>query len=134
MKETVLLFNIQDQMRLRTLKKILMLMKIRVKVVNKNDYLQPIGYLAGIKELENEQVVYEGDELEEEMMLMAGFSGQQIDGLLAGMRKEKLSKINYKAVLTPMNATWTALQLYEELKREHESMTQIQSQSEKRNE
>ncbi len=134
MKETVLLFNIQDQGRVRTLKKILMLMKVRVKIVDKKDYLQSVGYLAGIKELNVEGDVYEGDELEEEMMLMSGFSSNQIDYLLAGMRKERLSKINYKAVLTPMNASWTVLQLYEELKKEHESITQMQLQNKKEKE
>ena len=56
MKETVLLFHIQDEVRLQALKRILMLMKVRVKVVDKTDYLQPVGYLAGIKELEAKQV------------------------------------------------------------------------------
>ena len=82
MKETVLLFHIQDEVRLQALKRILMLMKVRVKVVDKADYLQPVGYLAGIKELEVKQV-YEGEELAEEMMVMAGFSNQQVDTLLA---------------------------------------------------
>ena len=126
MKETVLLFHIQDEVRLQALKRILMLMKVRVKVVDKADYLQPVGYLAGIKELEAKQV-YEGEELAEEMMVMAGFSNQQVDTLLAKMRKANLSKMHYKAILTPMNATWTALQLYEELKKEHEYMTQMRA-------
>lgn len=126
MKETVLLFHIQDEARLQALKKILMLMKIRVKVVEKKDYLQPVGYLAGIKELGTEQV-YEGNELEEEMMVMAGFSNQQVDMLLTKMRKANLSRIHYKAILTPMNITWTTLQLYEELKKEHEYMLQMRS-------
>ncbi|CVI72824.1 hypothetical protein NDGK_02743 [Clostridiales bacterium CHKCI001] len=126
MKETVLLFHIQDEVRLQALKRILMLMKVRVKVVDKADYLQPVGYLAGIKELQTEQI-YEGDELEEEMMIMAGFSNQQVDTLLAKMRKASLAKIHYKAILTPMNATWSTLQLYEELKKEHEYMLQMHS-------
>lgn len=128
MKTTVLLFHIQDRTRLHALKKIAMLMKIRVKVVDKKDYLQPVGYLAGIKELEAQHMVYEGEELEEEMMVMAGFTNNQIDEWISSMRKAKLAKINYKAILTPMNITWTSLQLYKELKQEHEQMMQMHLQ------
>ena len=128
MKETVLLFNIQDEARLRGLKRILMLMKVRVRVVKKDEYLQPVGFLAGVKELEAEQPVYEGEELDNEMMVMAGFSSSQVDLLLAQMRKAKLTRMNYKAILTPTNMNWTVPQLYEELKKEHDYVTQMHSQ------
>ena len=49
MRETVLLINFEDQKQLRELKMILFTLKIRMKKVEKEDYLQQIGYLAGIK-------------------------------------------------------------------------------------
>ena len=38
-------------------------------------------------------------------------------------RKEKLKKINLKAVLTDTNQTWDSMTLYENLRDEHEEMS-----------
>ena len=43
MRETVLLINFEDQKQLRELKMILFTLKIRMKKVEKEDYLQQIG-------------------------------------------------------------------------------------------
>ena len=50
MKPTILLINFQDQQKLRKLKMALLPFKIRLKTVETQDYSQPIGYLAGVKE------------------------------------------------------------------------------------
>ena len=51
MKPTILLINFQDQQKLRKLKMALLPFKIRLKTVEIQDYSQPIGYLAGVKEV-----------------------------------------------------------------------------------
>ena len=71
MRETVLLINFQDAKQLREIKMILLSMKIKMKTVEKKDYLQKIGYLAGLKDMEAVQEVYDGEELEKEVMIFA---------------------------------------------------------------
>ena len=107
MRETVLLINFEDQKQLRELKMILFTLKIRMKKVEKEDYLQQIGYLAGIKEMEGIEAVYEGEELEKEMMVFAGISNQRLDQILLMMRKNGVKRVDYKAILTETNKTWT---------------------------
>ena len=56
MKPTILLINFQDQQKLRKLKMALLPFKIRLKTVETQDYSQPIGYLAGVKEVSQVQI------------------------------------------------------------------------------
>ena len=91
MKPTILLINFQDQQKLRKLKMALLPFKIRLKTVETQDYSQPIGYLAGVKEVS--QVLY--------TLRKAG------------------TPVDYKAVLTEHNQNWNCMQLYKELEKEH---------------
>ena len=125
MRETVLLINFEDQKQLGELKMILFTLKIRMKKVEKEDYLQQIGYLAGIKEMEGIEAVYEGEELEKEMMVFAGISNQRLDQILLMMRKNGVKRVDYKAILTETNKTWTVPRLYEEISKEHEQMRRV---------
>ena len=59
----------------------------------------------------------------DEMAIMAGFSSAQIDAFIYALRKKGVGRIDYKAVLTPYNMKWDSVQLYEEIKKEHEMMT-----------
>ena len=97
MRETVLLINFQDEKQLRDLKMILFTLKIRMKKVEKKEYLQQIGFLAGI-------------------------SNQRLDQILSMMRKNGVKRVDYKAILTETNKTWTVPRLYEEISKEHAQM------------
>ena len=59
----------------------------------------------------------------DEMAIMAGFSSAQIDAFIHALRKKGVGRIDYKAVLPPYNMKWDSVQLYEEIKKEHEMMT-----------
>ena len=100
MRETVLLINFQDEKQLRDLKMILFTLKIRMKKVEKKEYLQQIGFLAGMKNMEAAPECYEGEELEKEMMVFAGISNQRLDQILSMMRKNGVKRVDYKAILT----------------------------------
>ena len=56
MKPTILLINFQDQQKLRKLKMALLPFKLRIKTIEPQDYSQPIGYLAGVKEISQVQI------------------------------------------------------------------------------
>lgn len=122
MRETVLLINFQDEKQLRDLKMILFTLKIRMKKVEKKSYLQQIGCLVGLKDMEEAAECYEGEELQKEMMVFAGIPNQKLDQILSMMRKNGVKRVDYKAILTETNKTWTVLKLYEEISKEHEQM------------
>ena len=61
-------------------------------------------------------------ELDGQMIVFAGISGDKLDSLLSLLRSNPAcGSIPYKAVLTEMNQSWSAYALFEELKREHGS-------------
>ena len=55
------------------------------------------------------------------MAVLAGFFGGRLDQTLAALRRGGV-RIDRKAVLTAANRQWTALELYEELGKEHAAM------------
>lgn len=120
----VLLYNLDNSERGRKIKFILVRMGVRIKNVKKEDYLKPIGALAGLAGVEAGDSVYDGPGFTEEMLVMKGFTGLQIDDMILRFRKERLDKINLKAVMTDTNKTWDSITLYENLKEEHEQMTE----------
>lgn len=123
MRETVLLYNFKDEKRRKQLTKALLPLGFRLKAVAKEDYLKPVGFLAGLKDMEDNGTVYEGEDFQDEMMLMAGFTSARIDLLISALRKGGVGRINYKAVLTETNKSWDSVSLFREIKREHEYMT-----------
>ncbi len=122
MRETILLFNIQDKKRARDLQMIGMSLRIRVRMIKKEEYLQPIGVLAGMQEPGKVDAIYEGEELADEMMVFAGITGSHLDQILFMMRKKGMKRIDYKAVLTETNRQWTVPELFAELEKEHAAM------------
>ncbi len=122
MKETVLLFNFTNKKELQKLKIALFPLKIRIKLINKEDYLKPVGFLADIKEIEDNSLKYDGEEFDSKMMVLSGLSNNRIDNVLATLKKSGIPKINYKAILTPVNQHWNCIKLYEEIKSEHNLM------------
>lgn len=118
----VLLYNLDGSERARKIKFVLIRMGVRIKNVKQEDYLKPIGALAGITGIESGDSVYDGPGFTEEMLVMKGFSDSQIDEMILRFRKEKLEKVDLKAVLTETNKTWDSITLYENLREEHEQM------------
>lgn len=149
MKPTVLLYNFTDSKRKMKVQQALMPLGFRLRAVRKEEYGLPVGVLAGVKGLEEESAkeaeqalktdekemegkrVRENLEAEsfrkmdfqDEMAIMAGFTSAQIDAFIYALRKKGIGRIDYKAVLTPYNMKWDSVQLYEEIKKEHEAMT-----------
>lgn len=124
MKETILLYHFTDEERLGKVKRALLPMGIRLKAVKREEYLQPLGCLAGVKEIEPTEGVYDGEDFEQEMMVMAGLSSQRVDAVILALRKSGAGRVDYKAVLTPTNQFWDSVKLYGEIRQEHEAMSQ----------
>lgn len=132
MKESILLYQFTDAERAAKVKKALLVRGFRLRVVKPEEYLEPVGLLAGDKSLPPSGKIYEGAGFEREMLVMAGLSSARIDTVIAALRKAGVGRVDYKAVLTPVNRTWDSLKLYREIAREHEAMSGAQQAAENR--
>lgn len=122
MNKIILAYNFTPE-RLQALKLICMLLKAQCRPVARQELLQPVGYLAGIKTVAPVNEVYSGSEAEEEMLFLCGFDRPNLDKLLNAIRKSPLKQVKLKAMLTAHNMGWSGLQLIEELIEEHNYMT-----------
>ena len=129
--ELVLLYNIEGD-KARKLKMIFVQNGIKIRTVTEAEYEVPLGVLAGVLTAEEAAKAPEDIEwpeapksgaISEEMLVMKGIFGKRLDILLAAMRRIKAT-VALKAVVTEHNAYWNSLQLYQEIKREHEVMTE----------
>ena len=77
--ETVLLYQIKGTKTAVLLKPVLLKLGIRVRIVEPEQYLQSIGFLAGNKAFAESPEAYDGAGFEEPMMVMAGFSKRKLD-------------------------------------------------------
>lgn len=123
-KETVLVYNMQNTGKGKLLKLICMQLGIRVRAVEREEFLQPIGYLAGLKGVEPSSKRYDGEGFTDEMLILSGFTGKRMDLLFAAFRRQKMERIALKAVVTEHNWSWDSISLHNELRQEHAYMQQ----------
>ena len=123
-KASVLLYNFRDKKRTDKVKFVFVLMGIRIKTVEKAEYLQPLGVLVGEEGAEPTVERFEGEGFTDEMLVLNHFTDSQMNYMLAYLKKEKI-RIPLKAALTPTNQYWNSLELYEEIKKEHEQMSRL---------
>ena len=69
MKETILLFNPPEKDRLLKLEMALFPLHVRLKKVAPSEYNQPLGVLAGIKDMTPAEGIYDGPELPDTMLV-----------------------------------------------------------------
>lgn len=149
-RETVLLYHITDKEKEKRLKRVLLLMGVRVRMVEPKQYglsiesllhgnvadmnnavntadaanMTDIADAANTTDSADAANVMDADavmDIEDEMLVLHGFSGKRLDEFLAALRKNQ-ARVDLKAVATETNKKWNSLQLYAELKREHEVM------------
>lgn len=122
MKETVLLFHVEDKTMKLRIEQALFPFHIRLKKIPPQDYGKTLGVLAGIVKEEIPAEAYGGDELDAPMMIFAGIPDPKLDAMLRSLRAQNV-RLPYKAILTPTNMDWTPPACFAELKQEHEAMT-----------
>ena len=110
MRATVLCYNLKGTTKGRKIGLIFGFLGYRVRHVEEEEYLLPVGEVAEGRTTES---INEEAGPENERML---------DQALQRMRKEKV-QVPLKAVLTEMNKNWTSVALHDEIMREHEKMT-----------
>lgn len=122
MKETILLFNPPAKEELLKIEMALFPLHIRLKKVSREDYNQPLGVLAGMKDMASAEGVFEGDELPDTMLIFCFLSDDRLNQALVALRKCGAGPFPYKAILTPTNSTWTAPDCFSEIRLEHETL------------
>ena len=80
--------------------------------------------LVGEEGAEPTEERFEGEGFTDEMLVLNHFTDSQMNYMLAYLKKEKI-RIPLKAALTPTNQYWNSLELYEEIKKEHEQMSRL---------
>lgn len=116
MNLTVLLYNFSRE-RVQLVRKALAPLHIVVKSVNKKDFPQPIGYMAGIDGIKPSKSTAVSD-FNEEMLVMCGFMGEMIDVLISALKVGGVGKVELKAVMTESNTLWDGVELYKALSEE----------------
>jgi hypothetical protein len=106
------------------LKAVLIRMGIRIRNVSSDQINQTVGYLAGMEGFE-ETAFEVCSRVEEEILVMKNFSNRRVDELLLNLRRAGVPKVQLKAVITDTNCKWRFYDLYEELKQEHDAMSNI---------
>lgn len=115
-----LLYNFKDAARLQKVRFALFKLGVSGRVVAPEELSQPIGYLCDLEGFSPVEETVEGG-FSDEMLVLCGLSGPQLDALLSSLRRSRVV-VALKAVVTEDNAAWSSLQLHDELRQEHEAM------------
>ena len=111
MTPQILLYNITNEDQKKKIKALLLRLKIRARIVEKERYIEPIGRLAGMdidQDIDssdrNTCETQEGDmtDFSDEMLIFCFLSDGLLNQMLQGLRKAGVY-IPLKAVLTPSN-------------------------------
>lgn len=124
MKETILLFHPPEKSQLLKIEMALFPLHVRLKRILPEDYHQPLGVLAGLKDQKPSDGSYDGPDLPDTMFVFCFFSENRLNQVLAALRSCNAGPFPYKAVLTPTNREWTAPDCFQEIRKEHEAMHQ----------
>lgn len=131
METKVLCIHLKNAMG-KKIQKLCTRLGIETVFVEENDFLKPLGELAGIKDgYENEKVETEKPEMEKEdihevadfsepMLVLINFTDALLDRYLKEYKVMHIDRIDLKAVLTEQNQKWNVMKLYEELCKERE--------------
>ena len=96
---------------------ICMSLRIRVRLIKKEEYFQTVGVLAGMKEASETDRIYEGEELADEMMVFAGVTGSHLEN-------ELIARIEWNENIHVDENRRRVDELFKELEKEHAAMHQ----------
>lgn len=114
-----ILYYAKDPAKAKHLKRMAEIRGIGFREVLPEETGLTVGYLAGWPGFS--KVLAEPIPIDEEIMVMTGFSPQEMDEFLKLMRSVYMS-VDLKAVVTPSNSLWSFGKLAEELELEHWTM------------
>ena len=118
----LLLYNISAD-KLKKIRVILLRLGLQGRVVTPEEFMLPVGQLAGLDGLSPAETAQEGAEeaFREEMLVMCDLPSAVFSAFLNALRQNRCT-VALKAVLTQTNAGWSSARLHRELAAEHEAM------------
>ena len=119
MTQMVLSYNFPVK-HLAKLRMAAMKLSVKVRPVEKREYLQSLGSFTG--QLGSFDSVYDGDGFQDPMLVLCGFSQPMVNAFLSLLKTSRLPAVSLKAVLTETNQGWNSLELHDELQKEHEAL------------
>ena len=127
MKQTgVVFFYNLNSVKGRQIRMICLKLGLQIRNIDKEQYMEPIGGLAGVPGFALTGEAYTGEGFDDEMLLMKGFTNHLLDSFLREFRMLRLEPVALKAVLTESNCAWNSLELHDELVKEHQQMRQYE--------
>ena len=108
------------------MRQIFAMLRLRMRVVNPDQYLLPLGELAAGKGEPGDRA----EALPEAMLVFCGLNSALLHQVLEVIRLAQLPPIGLKAVLTETNQTWNTHQLYEQLLKEREAVAAQKAEKE----
>lgn len=124
MKKKVLLYNFSGE-RLNGVKRSLIPIKAVAQEVDKALYGEKLGYLLEVDGYTASGAAAEN--FDEELLVMSGFDGGDIDELIRSLRKYGVGRVALKAIVTGTNIDWSSSELYYAVKADHEEMQKRRS-------
>lgn len=121
-KPQILLYHFSQDERTRQIRRYLRRAGVDVREVPASDLFHPLGYLFEIPGFSPCSRFPMGENFSEEMLVMKDFSNSQMDAFLQFFRDNQLKNVDLKAVLTPVTVHWNSMELYRELKKEHQEL------------
>ena len=117
--QKILLFSVAAQKVEKIKSPVQKLLEYTVQQVEKSDYGQKLGAIAGITGFKKDGSRYSGADFPAELLVFSGINSSQMDIFLAEYKKAGIEPIGCKAVVTPDNVFWSADKLFREIFREH---------------
>lgn len=110
------------------LRQLMMLLRLRLRPVTKEQYAISLGELA-VGKGNVEEKPYTGEGFTEPMIVLCNIHPSQLNPILEVVRRADLPCQPLKAMMTPTNIVWDSVALYEELCREREAMEQKKAET-----
>lgn len=118
----ILMYNFREEERTYRIRQFLNRAGIEIKVIQTPQFLESLGYLFGLPGFAKNPRFNLGSNFADEMVVLKDFSQEQLEGFLSFFRENQIPSVALKAVLTPVTQHWNSIQLWEELKKEHEAL------------
>ena len=118
----VYFYNLNSE-RGRQIRMLCLTLGLKIRVVDRAQYTEAIGAIAGVPGYSLSGETYKGEGFEDEMLVMANFPAGMMNTFLGLFRRMSIAPVALKAMLTPTNAAWDSEKLHEELAGEHRAMT-----------